>query len=45
MSKGEELERLLSDINIVMDDNIENVEILNQCIEDVPQPKKMLFNT
>ena len=31
-SKGEILQRLLADINTVMDDNIENVEILKQCI-------------
>ncbi|MBN2440392.1 MAG: hypothetical protein JXJ04_03575 [Spirochaetales bacterium] len=34
MSKGDELQRLLADINLVMDDNIENVEILNQCIAE-----------
>jgi hypothetical protein len=34
MNKGGELQRLLADINGVMDDNIENIEILNQCMAE-----------
>lgn len=34
VGKGELLQKLLADINMVMDDNIENVEILQQCITE-----------
>lgn len=37
MSKGELLQKLLTDINAVMDDNIENVEILQQCISEATE--------
>jgi methyl-accepting chemotaxis protein len=37
MSKGDLLQKLLADINTVMDDNIENVEILQQCITEAAE--------
>ena len=34
LSKGEDLQQFLEKVNIVMKENVENVTILNQCVED-----------